>query len=264
MTGQHGEPKQEKENQNSMKNQMINLIVLLLGCVSFSPVANAVPNPVTSNVNVVNTPNVNVANTPMVTLSGTPTVSLAPGASISIANTPSVSLANTPDVNVANTPTVNVGNQPTVTVATSTPTPLLVRDVDNPARQAYQDIQIAYINGGEAVVQGAFRQVPAGKQLVIEFISVTALVPSTQILEQVNVNVRNSHTGDQLPNYQIDVNGKGQDPFALPASDLFVGSKQVRMYADPGSIPTFHALRNVRDGVATVEVDISGYLVDLP
>src|SRR5215469_9190903 len=98
-----------------MKNRIINLIVLLLGCISFSQVAN----------------------TAMVTLSGTPAVSLAPGASVSIANTPSVSLANTPNVNVANTPTVNVGNQPTVTVASSQDSPLLVRDVDNPARHPF-------------------------------------------------------------------------------------------------------------------------------
>src|SRR5262249_46084613 len=139
-----------------MKNPVINLIVLLLTCFALSQVAQASP----INVDVVNTPNVNIANTPMVTLSGTPTVSLAPGASISIANTPTVSLANTPDVNIANTPTVNVGNQPTVTIATSTPSPLLARDVDNPARQPFQVEAGFSLPDGQAGIQGLVTGLP--------------------------------------------------------------------------------------------------------
>src|ERR1041385_3587852 len=89
-----------------MKKRMINVVVLLVGCLALLPAADAGPGaPPASNVNVVNTPNVNVANTTTVTVANFP-------------GTQSISGS------------VQVGND--------TAHPVPVRDVDNPAKQPFQ------------------------------------------------------------------------------------------------------------------------------
>jgi len=201
-----------------MKNRTIHLIVLLLACVAFSPVAKASPG-TTSNVNVVNTPN----------------------------------------VNVANTPTVNVGNQPTVTVATSTPTPLLVRDVDNPARQPFQDQETATFDALNPFTNVDSVPVPAGKQLVIEHVSVITTLPVGQklLIASVQPFVGGMGTGHFLTVIAQGTNAAG-------TADYSVASQDIRLYADPGLPISFHAERNGTAGTGSVTFEISGYLINMP
>jgi hypothetical protein len=72
------------------------------------------------------------------------------------------------DVNVVNTPTVSVATMPPLLIDSSNP--VLVRDVDNPARQPFTFQQLRVTNGGEP--ENFTFQVPTGKRLVVEQVSV--------------------------------------------------------------------------------------------
>ena len=255
-----------------MKNLKTIFTTTLLGviCLAFSS-AVASPGGGTSSVVVVNstqqpvpvsildTPSINIANTPSITLSGTPSVSLAPGASVSIANTPSVSLANTPNVNVANTPTVNVGNQPTVTVVTSTPAPLLARDVDNPARQPFQ-AQLSFgLPFGQTGVISPVTVVPAGKQLVVEHVSVAGYMPTGQKLLQVAIWTT---VGGISGEHVLTVSPQGTDSGGV--NDFFTVSQDLRLYSDPGSTIYCSGVRDNSTSTGNIAGTISGYLVNVP
>ena len=104
--------------------------------------------------------------------------------------------------------------------------------------------------------------VPAGKRLVIEYVSVTATIGAG---EKVRAFVRggNGFTEAIHPivmNYQVTVS----------SNDVFVGSQPLKLYAEPGT--SVVVLVSRRDAANTgavspnagLESSITGYLVDVP
>ena len=106
------------------------------------------------NVVVTNT----AANPVPTTIVGTPAVT--------VSGTPAVTLSGTPAVTLSGTPTVNVGSLPALQLA-GTPTVKV-----EPAREPYQTfVAASHSAGGEDCQPLA---VPAGKRLVLEFVTVEA------------------------------------------------------------------------------------------
>jgi hypothetical protein len=197
------------------------------------------PTSQTQNVNVVNTPSVNAqqSGTWNVGINGTPVVGLDAGN-----NTVKFDAVN-------NTVKVDPAN------------PLSVRDVDNPARQPYGNFRIINLNDGDGGNTTFFSEVPAGKRLVIEQISLDGYVPTGQIWQRAVIGV---DRGNSTLTFDIEVKPRGPDPFSNGARDQFASSQQVRLYADAGSTPSFFVQRSNSAGTARMQMTISGYFVDVP
>ena len=169
--------------------------------------ANNAPTSQTQNVNVVNTPTV--------------TAQQSGAWNVGINGTPTVAVTNFPG-------TTNVGIDPAAnTVKIDATHPLLVSDVDNPARHPFAASCTINNNGGFPCT---VTFVPPGKRLVIEMFSLTSNGG------ELDVNVNNT-----------------------PMKYTFSQSTQlVRVYADP--LTTVQVAGAAAGTVAT----ITGYLVDLP
>jgi len=203
----------------------------------------------TQNVNVVNTPTVNVGTLPAVNVNSLPAVSLL--------GTPAVTITGTPTVNVG-TPTVNLGAGSTVgingsvqvgNVATS---PVFMRDVDNPARQPFQQLLCLAATASSCSVPSSFT-VPSGKELVIEYVSggcVTADASSFVNAAGLHTSVQGAVGFHFFGNLRIGPNS------------AFDFGQQTRLYADPNTNVTLAASLIGGGGVCGME--ISGYLVNLP
>lgn len=134
--------------------------------------------------------------------------------------------------------------------------PLEIRDLDNPARQPFQAGSSCSTTSDGCF--GSFITVPAGKRLVIEYMSMLADIPAGQVaLWQVRTTVGGQHVHFL--------------PQSAPAVAGFIGSpgvaavsQQVRLYADPGSVLILSFTRNGTGTQAHFDATISGYLVDTP
>jgi hypothetical protein len=170
--------------------------------------------------------------------------------SVSIANTPNVNVANTPSVNIANTPTVTLSGNSQVTL-TSSPgsAPLLVSDVNLPAKHVFQ-------HAGPA--NDSFT-VPAGKLLVIEWVSFatpnTINVGGIQVMYVIG-NVAGGQSG--FFSYKSDI------PTAGTSGLSFVANQPARIYCDPGSTVSIAAVVPFFNNNAVGSYTVSGYLVDVP
>ena len=154
---------------------------------------------------------------------------------------------------------VNVVNTPSVNVINTTASPVLVRDVDNPARQPFH----AHVTGGFA--DGAsttgpitITTVPAGKLLVIEHVS--AFGRMLPFEKMVRFTIRYgifSHSVVCTP----------QGSSADGSRDYFVASQLVRMdFSHPGEAVSVLGERdsNLGENPSSVTFTISGYFVDCP
>src|SRR5215813_8954976 len=156
---------------------------------------------ISGNVNVSNTPTVNAQQNGLwsVGILGTPTFGLSPAANavqaqqngawnVGISGTPTfgispsantiqaqqngswnVGITGTPNVNIAGTPTVALAPGSTVQLGTQT-APVLVRDVDNPARQPFS--RSFFLQAGDNYVCQEAVVVPVDKRLVIEQVNI--------------------------------------------------------------------------------------------
>ena len=170
-----------------------------------------------------------------------------------------------PDVRVINTQTnpVPVTLTGNLAVDTSTNAPLLVRDVDNPARQPVirlaDDVNVLV---GETQASKQMYTVPAGKRLVIEFVSVRTFVdPGQKVFVEVGVS-------DGQTSYDINLAPTLVGKFPAGNSGLFGDrsaiSQQTRLYANAGD--TVHAFvqKNDDTGAGQANINVTGYLVDVP
>ena len=214
-----------------LKNSLVAFggLSLLMGAIAFTPHATPGQNddavgPV-KPVKVVNAPDEPVPVTGTTTITGD--ISLAPGTSVAINNTPNVIVANTADA------------------------PALSRDVDNPARQPFQQT----LNFQSSI------SIPVRKRLVIEFFSARVAFPeacrlSDVILQTVTEGQNAFHFFVPLP----------IDPTLLARTKVV--SQETRIYADPGTEVKLLGDRgcfpggNLDDFISTAT--ISGYLVDVP
>lgn len=100
-------------------------------------------------------------------------------------------------------------------------------------------------------------EVPAGKRLVTEYVSMRAVIPVGQVAELEINTVLGGKTGIHLINMTPpSVNTSGGIPRVSVA-------QQVRLYADPGTKVKFVGLRNSSDGPAGFFYSFSGHLADM-
>ena len=192
---------------------------LLAVVLSVSDFGYSAAEPKPQPVQVVNT----VSQPVPTTVQGTPTMNLGIGNTVGISGP------------------VNVGNDAT--------SPLPVRDVDNPARFAFHSNRSNTMSAGEdELLLDFFPVVPAGKRLVIEYVSVRASLPVGQRIVSASV------VGNFFPVTFQGSNG---------ISDTSVGGQLVRAYADAGGTPTVFLIRSSSIGTGVAIASISGYLIDV-
>ena len=150
-----------------------------------------------------------------------------------------------------------------VTNTTSNPVPTqavgttVVQDIDNGARQPFQEGVQVTLDPGFAG-QNGFVPVPTGKRLVIEYASARGSVPAGQtmvftIVTQLSGELSGKfHT---LPATQ---------QFTSASTDSFITGQQVRLYADSGTTVFLRADRNSAAGTGSFLFTISGYLINVP
>jgi len=142
--------------------------------------------------------------------------------------------------------------------AAPAPAPLAVEDVNNPAFQPFQIGETLSFTVG-TVSRGVNIPVPAGKRLVIEFVSFLSFLPTGQIPAN-SIRVNNAVTHYFLTPLQ------GSFPSAAVPSGLsqFICSTPTRLYCDPGSSVFVVAERSSAESGGSVLVSISGYYVNVP
>jgi hypothetical protein len=211
----------------SLLRNLVALIALAPAASYAQTVVTDPPVTPAKDVNVVNTPTVQVVNVPNVTV------------------------ANTPNVNVSNVPNVKITSMPVVTVASGEINPVSVRSVDDPARHAFQTVVALHFAAGEFEAKQPF-SIPAGKRLVIEFVTVGGTFVGDQRLDFCHIGTRVNNV------YAVHTI---TPPFATP---IFFGTS-VRLYADGGdNAAEVELVRNSGSGTSDPRVAISGYLVDMP
>ncbi len=178
------------------------------------------------------------------------------GLDVHVVNTP---LPVTGTVGISGTPTVNlgagntVGINGTVKVGNSASSPVLVRDVDDAARSAFHASADVGIPDTRSEGLATITTVPAGKRLVIEYVSILAQAPTGQkLFAQITVFV--DSVGQ---NHFITLTPQG----AFSSTDVFTAAQPTRLYADAGTNVTASLFRNATTGVVGNTVAISGYLV---
>lgn len=177
-----------------------------------------------------------------------------------------VSLAptsSTQNVKVVNTSTepvpVAVTGTPTVQIGNTAANPVLVRDLDSAGRQPYRaQLSVSF----STIDQGSEAQntlaVPAGKRLVIKYISALISLPPDQVV-----------TGDITAGTGIQFNPVSWFVLNLQANGgglnaIYIASQPVELYLDPGTEFFAEFYRSSSVGTGYGRIIISGYLVDVP
>ncbi|MGH7287441.1 MAG: hypothetical protein ACREI8_05415 [Myxococcota bacterium] len=139
--------------------------------------------------------------------------------------------------------------------------PVTVTDADNPAFQPFQNEELFSIPAGSLGDDESFT-VPSGKRLVIEFVSFKLVVPTGQkpTFNWVRIN---GSTGSVDFFFPLTVQATG-DLIGGVNSDIFIGSSETRLYADPGSTVGLSVRRDADVSTGSASVSVSGHLVDLP
>lgn len=208
-------------------------------------------------VNVLNNPlPVKVTNTPLPvtsSISGTPNVN--------VANTPlpvTSTISGTPNVNVTNTPLPVTGS---VSLSGNTAaTPLLVRNVDEPARHPYRDHCSVSIT--PAFFQQCTITVPAGEAVVVqtESMEVRANNPGTRFLFDIQTPVN----GPNQPAILQDFPDSG---FSLSVSNASAAATLTApLIFGPGATVLCIWTDSTMQGGNINEADctLSGYFVTVP
>ena len=149
------------------------------------------------------------------------------------------------NVAVTNTPTVNLAPGASISVSNF-----------NDGQQPFQAAANGTQNGTNVSTINV-ANVPAGKRLVIEFISVSAQVPPGQHLELAHV-LTNHGSGGVFHDLLIH-----PQPNAVIGDAIFRAVHDLRLYANGGTQVQLVVRRNSSIGLATFGVSISGYLVDM-
>jgi len=174
---------------------------------------------------------------------------------VQAANPAPVTVTNIPlsvqgTINAAQSGSWNVG-----ITGNSAVNPLLVRDVENSARQPFA--QSVLLTMGSAAINGtAGFDVPVGKAFIIEYVSAHAEVPLGQKL--VIFEVIGSLSGTSGTKQFFVPVSAGADAFV----DNFTVSAQTRLYAD--SNVGISAQRSALGSGVNITCAFTGYLVDLP
>jgi hypothetical protein len=149
--------------------------------------------------------------------------------------------------------TVSVTNTPNVHVANTTPIPVSFTS------QPLAPFQTAAstTESGTNVSTLTVTTVPAGKRLVIEWVSMIGQVPAGQHVELMDLTVSNGPGG---VSHQFVIQSQ---PDAVIGDALFRANQSLKLYADAGTQVSALFRRNSNAGSANYGITISGYLVDM-
>ena len=193
-----------------------------------------------SDVRVVNTP----AEPVPVAVQGTP--------SVNVANVPAVSLSGTPVVRLS--PAANV-----VTVGNSSVAPVPMRDVDRQIREPFSITFENFINDGQQFTPAGTYTVPAGKRLVLEYVSLEGYLPLNQrMLFGMSVGVNNQGTIHFLSSTHQGTFLDGATQY-----EEFVASQPVAIFVNAGVDIEPFVRRSAATGHGHYEGTLFGYLVDV-
>jgi hypothetical protein len=163
--------------------------------------------------------------------------------------------------NGASNPVPVAGN---VAVSNARTSPVPVVAVDNPARQPFQFSRSLTFSPatGQTSCAGPCFSVPAGKRMVIEFVSVIAEVGSGEkvlSLEIVQFPISQSSIVHFLPPVFVGTNNPFQNN-----SDMFLISQKIKMYLDASTGADIEVFKNVSTSNGSISANLSGYLIDVP
>jgi len=201
-------------------------------------------------VSVTNTPNVHVNNSAI-------PVSQSGSWHVGVNNFP----ASLP---VTQSGTWNVGltGSPTVTVGNPSNNPVLIKDILNPAINAFQSKATVLIFGGNTSASGSPLDTQAsGTRWVIETVAVNCSIPAGQKILYTSVTTWQSEISSIHYDYHIPVSFQGGDG----ASDYFSGNAATRLYSDvsQGAVGLNFA-RSDSTGSGGCTFGVSGYTVPAP
>ncbi len=234
----------------------------------------------TQNVKVVNTPAEPVPIQGTATVNGTVQAAQSGAWSVGINGTPNVNIANTAAVNaqqsgtwevgITGTPNINIANMPTVGLDPASNTvkvgndlanPVLVRDIDNPARNA-----VRLLSGGSFIDQGSTTgtfetdqlqdfTVPNGKRLVIENLSIAG-----NVVSDATVLCELSETPGSIGFPLIFIS------LAQVRPNIWRAYQSVRLYVEPSHQIQWTCSRygGGQIQVADYRLIANGYLVTIP
>jgi hypothetical protein len=123
---------------------------------------------------------------------------------------------------------------------------------------AYQGEAFADINPGAYDQVVSFTNVPAGKRLVVEHVSVRAELPPGQTARAA---IAVSLNGTAANHYLVMV-GQGTVIGSPTNRAVFIASQEMRLYVNPGTGPRVTVERDNANEVGNASASISGYLVD--
>jgi hypothetical protein len=149
----------------------------------------------------------------------------------------------------------------TVQVDNSATSPVLVRDVDNPARHVFASSSSAVCSPAANPTNVCFTvfTVPVDKLLVIETASVQVQLQTNQrAAANLNFNAPSSGPAAAIP---LQFQGNFTAGVAV-SGDLYSGVLSSHVYANPGTQVSFGVLRNSSTGLFVISTTIAGYLVD--
>src|SRR5213083_3739953 len=118
-----------------------------------------------------------------------------------------------------------------VNVVNTTASPVPVRDVDNPARQPFEAQGMGgFADGASTTGDITIATVPAGKRLVIEYVSMVGAMPLGERI--LLAGTKDDGTVDDPVVTVPTESGTNADG----TLDYFIASQLVRVYMDPGRI----------------------------
>jgi hypothetical protein len=127
-------------------------------------------------------------------------------------------------------------------------------DADSPALQPFQQDAVLTLPDGFSGSCPILATVPAGKRLVIEYVTARATVPGGQKLRMFQLKI--FQNGDSAYHH-LAANETG-------IFNEWIAAQQVRLYADPSTPVDLCIYRSGWAGNLQVSASVSGYLVDIP
>lgn len=172
----------------------------------------------------------------------------------------SLAPSNPQNVKVVNTSAeavpVTVNGTPTVQVGNSSANPVLIRNIDTAARQPYHaTISAPFVAGNDVAGSASSLVVPAGKRLVIKYVSADADVPVGQVV--VGTFLAGRPELDYVFVLSRQASGNGFD-------EIYAAAQPMEIWLDPGDLIDMIFVRNGTLGTGNARVTISGYLENVP
>lgn len=189
---------------------------------------------------------VNISNMPTVNVNGTVPVN----GSVNAAVTGNVGIVGSPAVNALSS------NAPATIINGQTITPVIVRNMDEPARHPFQQTLSCSSPGGAVGCSAPFGVSPKD-EVVIEYINlVTSGTNASSVIDQLGTTVNGSNQIYSFPPGQQTGGSNGP---------TLVYSSPVKIYADPNTpIWVYGLLNSPGPGTFNLKIVLSGYTVTLP